>query len=218
MFKQILFTQFRWTRLAIGSMAFIAFLVPAVAWWLGGMRVLNPSSHVALMVGFDEVGMSLVIIAVLGAFLVAALPWQTDAATRHVLPLSLPITWRHYVTMRFGAGALTLLLPTLALWIGCMIALALVDVPATLRAYPGALSLRFLAVCLFAYAATFALQYLAGRKSAVTVLVILLAGCVLVFVQNMLGLGGLTDGLMDALVRVPGPLAVFASDWALIDV
>lgn len=218
MFNQILFTQMRWTRLALGSMAFAAFLMPAVAWWLGGMRVLDPSSHVALMVGFDEVGLMLVVIAGLGAFLVAALPWQADAATRHVLPLALPITWRRYVAMRFGAGALTLLLPTVALWIGCMITLARVDLPASLRAYPGSLSLRFLAVAMFAYAVTFALQYIAGRKSGLTVLIVLLAGVALVSVQSMLGLNGLTDILMDALVRVPGPLAVFATDWSLIDV
>ena len=47
MFNQIFFTQVRWTRVALGSMAFAAFLMPAVAWWLGGMRVLDPATMLA---------------------------------------------------------------------------------------------------------------------------------------------------------------------------
>ncbi len=218
MFRQILFTQLRWTRTMIAAMAILTFLTPAMAWWLGATRVLNPQSPRAIMAGFQSVSMILIITSLLGAFLVAAYPWTQDAAAKHVLPLSLPVTWRRYVAMRFGAGALTLVLPALTLWLGSVATLALIDLPSTLRAYPGTLALRFLLATLMAYAGTFALQYLAGRRSAIVMLVVLLGGLVLGLVLQFAGLNFIVERFFEFLTTSPGPLAVFAADWKLVDV
>lgn len=218
MFRQILFTHLRWTRTIVVSMAVLTFLTPAMAWWIGGTRVLNPMNPRAMMAGFQSVSPMLILISLLGAFLVAAYPWTVEAQTRHVLPLSLPIPWRRYVALRFGAGALTLLLPALTLWIGALAALALMELPPTLRAYPGTLAIRFLAATLLAYAGTFALQYLAGKKSAVVLLVTLLAAVLLSFALEFTGNRALTQRLMEWLTTAPGPLAVYAAEWRLIDV
>lgn len=218
MFRQILLTHWRWTRTIVVSMAVVNFLTPAAAWWLGATRVLQPMSPMALMLGMRSVPMALVLTAILGAFLLAAYPWSIDAQARHTLALSLPISWRRYVAMRFGAGALSLLLPAVTLWLGALLALAMIDLPATLRAYPGTLALRFLSASLVAYAATFALQYLAGRRSAVVALVTLVTLVVALSALEFTGNRALIDRVTEWLTTSPGPLAVFAAEWKLIDV
>jgi len=218
MFAQVMFTQLRWTRMILLFTSVATFLTPVIAWWIGGTRVLNPESPRAVMSGFDTGGPMLVLIGILAAFLLAVYPWTMDAAARHTLPLSLPITWRRYVAMRFAAGALLLLLPALTLWFGALLVVAQLELPPTLRAYPGMLALRFLAALMLAYSMTFALQYLAGRRSAAVALGLLVGGVLLSAGLAIIGDGGVTGMLFDWLVEFPGPLAVFASDWKLIDV
>jgi hypothetical protein len=218
MFRTILFTQLRWTRLLVVGMAVVSFLVPAIAWWLGGMSAQYPERPGAIIIGFQSVGGMLMLVAGLGAFFVAAYPWMMDAASRHVFALSLPIRWREYLAMRFGAGALTLLLPALTLYLGSLFALSMLELPATLRAYPGTLALRFLAASLLAYSLTFAVQYIAGRRAALVIVGVVVGGAVLSFGLRMFGLGGALDGLVSAIFDFPGPFAVFTAEWKLVDV
>src|SRR5687768_10984756 len=111
MFKEILYTHVKWTRTMVASMAVLTFLVPALAWWLGATQIWDPANPRAVIAGFATISPVLTIIAILGAFLLASYPWTIDGAAKHVLPLSLPITWTRYVSMRYGAGALLLLIP-----------------------------------------------------------------------------------------------------------
>jgi hypothetical protein len=218
MFRQILFTHIRWTRGIVASMAFFAFVLPAAAWMIGSTSVLDPENPRAIMAGFQNVGISLVIVAILGGFLLAAYPWTMEAQTKHVYPLSLPIPWRSYVTMRFSAGALTLLIPAIALLAGSIAVLSMLDIGDSLRAYPGTLTIRFLTASLLTYSITFALQYTFGRRAPAVVLGGLGAIAVLSFVLGLTGNSTLMDRAFQWLVEAPGPLAVFASDWTLVDV
>jgi hypothetical protein len=218
MFRQIMLTQLRWTRLMVAIMTVAAFVTPAAAWWMGGTRVEYPARPAAVVIGFQSAGPMIVGIALLGAFLLAAYPWTMDAATRHVLPLSLPIPWRRYVAMRFGAGALLLIPPTIALWVGCLVVLGMIDLPATLRAYPTALALRFLAAAMLTYSTVFALQYMAGRRSALVALGIVVTVGALSFGLSVTGNSEFGAMFMDWLTEFPGPLAVFSTEWKLIDV
>lgn len=218
MFGQILFTQWRWTRVMVATMAIGAFVTPAVAWWLGGQRVLDPARPAAVIYGFGMVAPMLVLISLLGSFLLAVYPWTMDAAARHVLPLSLPIRWRQYVAMRFGAGALLLVVPAIALWLGSLLLLSMMDLPTTLRAYPGAIALRFLAASMLVYAMVFALQYLAGRRSAMVALVLVLAFGLASFTLQWTGNAEFGARVMRVLTDFPGPFAVYTTEWKLIDV
>lgn len=216
MFKQILLTQFKWTRTTLAMITVLAFIAPAVAWRLGGMR--HAPGARAVMDGFAVVGPAVALLAILGAFMLVVQPWTIDNSSKHVYALSLPITWSKYVGMRFAAGGLTLLVPTLALWFGALLALSSIDMPSTLRAYPGTLALRFLIAALLAHAATFALQYLAGRKAGVVMLVLLMTVLLGGFVLESTGNSALLGSMGRYLTDWPGPLAIFAADWKLVDV
>lgn len=217
MFTMILRTQWAWTRSIVGGFALIAFLMPALAWRLGAdnsagsamMQMLNGMSLLGPMLGF---------LALLGPFVLAAYPWMVDADANHVYPLSLPLRWRDFVAMRFASGALTLLVPTVALFLGATLAVSQIELPDTLRAYTGALSVRFLLAALLSYSATFALQYLAGRN-ATRVAVIGLGALGLLFVLSaVLDATWIFERIGSALFDWPGPLAIFTEPWTLIDV
>lgn len=218
MFMQILWTQFKWTRTMLAVFAVVTFTVPALAWRLGDMASYGGASPLAVMNGFGLVGPILMVASLLLGLLVVAHVWNLDAATRHVYALSLPLPWNRYVAMRFGAGALSLAVPALALWLGSLVALALIELPATLRAYPGTLAIRFLLGALVAYSLSFLLQYTAGRRAALVLLTILLGGLGITFVASALGFNGILSTLARTLIEWPGPFAVFAADWKLVDV
>lgn len=218
MFRQVLSTQLKWSRLALALLSVIAFLMPVGLWRAvqGSYYRVYPALEVVS--AFSMLGYALALLAFFVGFMLVATAWQADAAARHVYALSLPIPWARYVALRFGAGALLLLVPTVALWLGCLLVLSLITLPDTLQAYPLTLAARFLLGSLVAYAAVFALQYLSGRRAAYLLLFGLLAFSLALVLTQALGRGDEFLVLLKALVTPPGPLAVFGAEWSLVDV
>jgi hypothetical protein len=217
MFAMILRTHWAWTRLLVGAVALLAFLMPAFAWRIS-KGYSDSVSVLQLMDGLSVLGPMLGFLALFGSFVLAVYPWTLDAETKHVYPLALPVSWTRYVGMRYASGALTLLVPTLALYIGCRFALSLITLPPMLQAYPGALAVRFLLAALVAYSASFALQYLAGRRAALVALLVVLGFAVALTVLELSGAKALSDAIGVFFFDFPGPFGVFTQSWVLIDV
>jgi hypothetical protein len=217
MFGMILRTQWAWTRLSVAVLSVVTFVAPAIVWRFATEQTRGAQPDL-LVYGFGALGPLLSFLALIGAFLLAAQPWTIDAETQHVYPLSLPVSWSRFVAMRFGAGAIFLLLPALGLYVGSLLVLAMIEMPPLLRGYPGALAMRFLLASAVAYAATFALQYLAGRRAAVVALGIMIAIGLTSLATWALGAPDLVSTFGRFLFVWPGPLAVFSEPWTLIDV
>lgn len=217
MFAMLFRTQWSWTRDSVIGFAALAFVFPALAWRLANAASRGPDS-LQVMDGFAALGPMLGFLALIGPFVLAALPWGIDHETKHVYPLSLPITWQRWVAMRFAAGAITLLIPAAALYLGSRLTLSMLELPPLLRGYAGALAFRFLLACLVAYGLTFALQYLAGKRAAVVALIILLFCTAMIMVLAVLGMSDVAEAVGRAVFEWPGPLAIFVEPWTLIDV
>ena len=218
MFAQILGTQWAWTRTTVLILAVLTFAFPALLWRFATLAFGEAIGAAGLMASFSTLGGFLAVVAILAAVLTAAQPWSVEHETRHVYALSLPIPWSRYLAMRYGAGALILGLLAVTLWLGALLALAMVDVPAQLQSYPGRLALRFLLAMLLTYSATFALQYIAGKRAPAVVLALLVSALLGFLLMEVLGFGAVSQRLFDGLVNWPGPLAVFFDSWRLIDV
>ncbi len=217
MFAMVLRTQWSWTRNPIIGFATLAFVFPALAWRLANAAG-GGSDTLQVLDGFAALGPMLGFLALLGPFVLAALPWGIDHETKHVYPLSLPISWQRWVTMRFAAGAITLLIPALALYLGSKLTLSMLELPPLLRGYAGALAFRFLLASLVAYGLTFALQYLAGKRAGAVALIIMLSGAAVIMVLFLLGMNDVAEAFGGAVFEWPGPLAIFVEPWTLIDV
>ena len=162
--------------------------------------------------------------ALLGATM-ALTAWSWDHRAGHVYALSLPVSRERYVTLKLVAGALLLLVPIAAAWIGAVLGALTIDVPDGLRAYPHAFAFRLLLGALICYAAVYALA--AGTmKTAVYVitgfLLFLIFGSIVVgFVEQLTGRDDLWTPIQimhAALSEWPGPFHVFGGNWMLIDV
>jgi hypothetical protein len=218
MFGQILYTQAKWTRASVAVLAVVAFAMPAGLWRAARQGYLTNYTAMEVMSGFSFLGPALGVLAFFCGFMMVAQPWAVDGAARHVYPLSLPISWKRYVAMRFGAGALLLLVPALTLWLGCLLVLALVPIPDTLQAYPTTLAFRFLLGALVSYAGIFAVQYLSGRKAAHLLLGVIVVTTAAAMIAELSGNGRLLILTVHYLFDWPGPFAVFGAEWMLIDV
>lgn len=216
MFPVILRSTWSWTRTVVLGLAALTFFLPAIAWRM--TEGARGGTAMGLINSFELLGPLLGFTALFGAFLLAVYPWTIDAETKHVYALSLPVEWSRYVGMRYVAGALTLLLPALALYLGSRFAVAFVSLPELLQAYPGALAMRFLLATLVSYSLSFALQYLAGRNATKVLLVFLLGIVLIVSVFEMAGMSSLGRQVGSFLFEWPGPLAIFTQTWVLIDV
>ena len=151
--------------------------------------------------------------------------WSWDHRANHVYALSLPLPRWRYALLKFGAGALLLLVPVVAVLAGVLLGRATLDLPPELHAYPFSFALRFLLAALILYALTFALA--AGTmRTAIWVIsgfvAFLLFGTFAVtFAREAFGIPNLPtpiDLVHAALVRWPGPFHVFGGNWMPIDV
>ena len=118
MFRMILSTQWKWSRLAVVLGAVAAFALPVLS--VGQFGGTGPSRwEVQAMLGSIQAwGVLYPVLAIVLGVSVAALAWTYDHRGRHVYALSLPVPRWHYVLLRFGAGAVLLAGPVIALWAG----------------------------------------------------------------------------------------------------
>jgi len=217
MFAQILYTQWKWAKTELFLYVLGAFLIPTIILRIGFSYVDTYAIRAVLGVG-TIAGIFFASLAVVCACGLAWRPYVLDAGLKHVGPLSLPISWAEFVRLRFLAGATLLLIPAVAVWFGGVLATASVTVPSTLHAYPGGLAIRFYFASLVAYAGAFMVQYIAGKHAVRVVLIVLLAVAGIEVAGQFFGANSFVGGAWDVLTNWPGPFAVFAARWMLIDV
>jgi len=164
-------------------------------------------------------------LAVCTGAVLALTSWNWDHQLNHVYALTLPLARWEYVMRKMSAGAMLVLLPAAALWIGALAAAASVALPPGLQAYPNQLALRFLLAVLLSYSIFFA--FAAGT---VRTTVWVVSAVILFFLASDLlssGLGLLIPYFRDVNIgseitawffRVGGPFEVFTGNWSLIDV
>lgn len=218
MFRMILFTQWRWGRLAVALWALAAFAVPLLSIQTVGDPTASRWEVGAILQSVQVWGLVYPLLAGSAGLMLALITWGPDHAGRHVYALSLPLPRWHYALLRFGAGAALLTIVVGAVLLGALVAVATVSLPDGLHAYPFALALRFALAALVAYGAFFAIA--AGSNRTAGYILAGLGG--LVLAQILVTATGsdvnFLAHLLERLFLWPGPLEVFTGRWMLIDV
>ncbi len=228
MYQPMLFIHWKQIRVALIPFVIASFGLPLVTvHGLGTPPVGSGINTLAYHV-VDQTRIWAMFYPVLAAAIGATLAlssWNWDHQLGHVYALSLPIPRWEYATLKMGAGAVLALLPAGALWIGALVASASVTLPTGLHAYPGLLAVRFFAATLLAYAVVFAM---AAGTIRTTVWVVTAVTGVIVAASLFNGVlstqfpilehTSLVSLMVKELLSLPGPLHVFAGNWALIDV
>ncbi|HEX2167014.1 MAG TPA: hypothetical protein VHG09_07205 [Longimicrobiales bacterium] len=155
---------------------------------------------------------------------VALAAWNWDHRINHVYALTLPIPRARYAFLKLWAGAVILLIPALAIWIGAWIATSTAVVPDGLRTYPFAFGARFLLAAALVYGTMFALAAGTIRTTLIIsiglVTIIIGAALGLPFLERQFEIDLMTPlyTALEAIGRLPGPSQVFGGSWLLIDV
>jgi hypothetical protein len=214
MFKAIIKTQWKWTRVAVLACVAAAFGLPLLS-LASASEATEPRGFIAAMQAW---GMGYALLAAALGLLVAVLAWNSDHRGHHVYALSLPVPRWRYVLLRFGAGLLFLLPPVLALGISALIVSGNRAIPAGLHSYPFALTLRFAFAAMVAFAVFFAISA-ATKRAAGYVLGIIGLVVVAEVLTTAAGLQAqVLARAIELIIASPGLLSVFNGRWMLIDV
>ncbi len=217
MFRQIFMVQWKWTRNALLAMSVLVMIVPAVALRLGANDSYNPTP--ASIIGISNIaGVATALFAIITGIVVQDASWRNDVNGKYVYALSMPVRWQDLLARRIAGGVILLLIPALFVWIGGGITVSLLNLPATLHAYPFGVAVRFFLASVMAFAMWSVLVRFSGERSAIVVLLLLLVIPSTVVAVQLLHLDVPAAALLRALTDAPSPLSVFFTRWALIDV
>jgi len=218
MFRAILYSQWKWSRLVVAVGTIAGFALPLVSLQGAARADRSPLEAEALLHAVQAWGVLYPLLAAALGLLVAIVTWAPDHRGRHIHALTLPLPRWRYVLLRFATGATVLAGPILGVSIGALIAVAAATLPPGLHGYPLALAVRFALAALVAYALFFAVSAGTARTAGIILGVI---GAIVV-VQVFASVANLelnvADHLQMVLTNWPGPLAVFTGRWMLIDV
>ena len=218
MFRVILYSQWKWSRLIVVAGTVAAFALPVISMQGATASARGPLQTQELLRAVQSWGTLYPVLAAALGLLVAIATWAADHRGRHIHALTLPIPRWRYVLLRFAAGVTLLAGPVLAVLLGAVLATAMATIPPGLQGYPIALALRFAIAVLVAYAVFFAISAGTARTAGV----ILGAIGALVLIQVLANLANLELHLLSVLQLVvlnwPGPFAVFTGRWMLVDV
>lgn len=221
MFRAILLTQWKWTRLPLLFGALLAFWIPLLS---VQRATLAFGSRYELMYHTRDVltwveGWSVAypLLAAALALLVSAIGWAPDHQGKHVYALSLPVARWHYTLLRFGAGAVLLAAPVIALSAGALLATSVATIPPGTHPHVWALTIRFGLAIAVAYALLFALA--SGSNRMARYILSVLGGVVVLHILLMVAANvDLLQYLAQWVLLWPGPLQIFTGRWMLIDV
>lgn len=214
MFRAILMTQWKWSRLIILLATIAGFVLP-LASLQSASTAFDAATFVTAMQAWAT---GYALLAAMVGLLVALSAWQPDHAGRHVYALSLPVSRARYTALRFGAGSVFLAIPIVAVLIGCLVVAGIGAIPAGLHAYPLELTVRFALAAFVAYAIFFAIASSTPQAAGVVIGVIV----AVLFTQYLLTVGGskvdIIQPIGDFLFVRPGLFSVFTGRWMLVDV
>lgn len=218
MFRAVLFSQWKWSRLIVLLGTVAAFAIPLLSLQGAARADRGALQAPELLRAVQSWGTLYPLLATALGLLMAIAAWAPDHRGRHIHALTLPLERWRYVLLRFGAGFVLLAVPIAAVIIGSSLAVLTATLPPGLQAYPIALAMRFAFAVFVAYAVFFAVSAGTARTAGIVLGVI----AALILVQVVASIANLDLNLVNAAQTVlllgPGPLAVFTGRWMLVDV
>lgn len=209
MFRQILFTQWRWGATSLTILAAAGIALPILA--TGGL----PEDSYQVLERMRGWGMAFPLLAVVVGLVLGMTAWGADHRGHHVYALTLPVPRWHYALMRYGAGIALLLPLVILVWVGALVATNGLALPPGLTAFPGQLGIRFALGALLVYSVAFAIA--SGTNRTAGWILAVLAGLMLGQVLGeVLWEASVLADLWFLIINAGGPLNLFSASWLLV--
>src|SRR5207248_7594895 len=143
MFRVILYTQWKWSRLIVVLGSVAGFALPIISLQGAARPDASPLTPGDLLHTVQSWGVLYPVLAATLGLLVALATWAPDHRGRHVHALVLPLPRWRYVLLRFGAGMVLLAAPIVAVLAGALLAPWTATIPVGLQGSPGPSGARF---------------------------------------------------------------------------
>lgn len=218
MFAAMLRLQWRWLRTPLLLLSTVALAIPVLGiappWGNAtsqGVEGLLSSGQLA--------GGLLAILAALSGIVVGDVLWRQDARHAYSYPMSLPIRRDTYLRHRASGGALLLLIPAAAMWLGLATIGWRAELPPGVHAYAADTAARAFVVMLLALSVTFAARHgmgLRGRR------VLLGLGILVVAITWLEGSRPASERRVSRAIGTAfsgtySPFAVLFTSWRVVD-
>src|SRR3989441_12706005 len=167
MFRAILYSQWKWSRLIVVLGTVAGFALPIVSLQGAARADRSPLQAQELLRAVQSWGVLYPVLAAALGLLVAVATWAPDHRGRHVLALSLPLPRWRYVLLRFGAGLVLLTPSMMAVLVGARLASVPATFPVGLESHPVSLAVRFAFAVAVAYAVFFAVSAGTTRSAGI---------------------------------------------------
>ena len=218
MFGQILYAQWKWSRLTILPCVFACFAIPILSvrvWSSANADVWGPGLLLGRM---DDWQPWYPMLSATVGIVVAITAWLYDHNGKHVYALSLPLPRWYYALLKLGAGAVLLTPAIIAVLAGGLVATTFASIPDGLNAYPMALTIRFAITAAVVFSCVFAMAAGTNRTAGIVIGIF----SALILVELVLVSFGISESFIEVVFEYlfipPGPLSVFAGPWMLIGV
>jgi hypothetical protein len=216
MFRAVLMTQWKWNWGILVAFAVAGIMIPLTALVILGGDPVTVTDVRAYLARVQFAGTMYAILAFVSGATLGGNSWCADVRGKYVYAMTLPVPRWHLVLMRFGAGALLLLLVTAAVWLGAVVLTRVVDVPPSLNTYAAALTIRFLLGALLAFAIAFAIQI--ERRFTPLILGAVLLALVGLASATWYGEAEWIPPAVKGVFQGEGMFGVYGGRWMLIDV
>jgi hypothetical protein len=228
MYKSLLFLHWKQIRHALALAAVASFALPLLmVSGMGtppGMEALSLEAY-RIIGGVEAWLMFFPMLALAIGVTLALSSWNWDHQLNHVYALSLPVTRWEYTLQKLLAGMTLAMIPAVGLWIGAHVAAASISLPEGLHAYPNQLAVRFSFAILLSYALLFSMAAGTTKTTLKVVGVVLafvffgsMANDYLAMYSPFFDRVQIVQGVLEWMLRAPGPFEVFTGNWSLIDV
>jgi hypothetical protein len=210
MFRQILFTQWRWSAQVIALLGALVVALPVAAF-----NAL-PVAPGAILTRAATWGALYPVLAALTGLLIGLTAWSGDHRGQHVYALTLPVPRWFYALLRYASGALLVLTVAAAALVGTLIMTAGLTLPPGLHSYAGTVSLRFVLGAVLVYSLVFAISSATTRTAGG--ILALLGGLALgEFLVNRFGTdASILEPIARFFISPGGPFGIFAMPWLLV--
>jgi hypothetical protein len=212
MFRQILFTQWRWSAQLMALLGALVIALPIAAF--------NdlPAAPGAIITRSTTWGFLYPGLAALTGLLLGLTAWTADHRGQHVYALTLPVPRWFYALLRYAAGIALVMAVVGAALAGTLIATAGLTLPPGMHTYAGLVTIRFALGAVLVYSIVFAISS-ATTRTAGGILGVLGGLLLAEFLTNRFGSDiSILEPIAKFLVSPAGPFGIFSMPWLLVAV
>ncbi|MBL8984389.1 MAG: hypothetical protein JNL26_19540 [Gemmatimonadetes bacterium] len=217
MFRAHLTLAWQWLRLPLALLSLVGAAIPVLG--ISSPWTVSAPSVDAILASAGLVGLLIAVVAVLAGAITGDVLWRQDARHGHSYAMSLPIRRDTFLRYRAACGALLLLVPAIAIFLGIAAINVGAELPPGVRTYAWETASRAWVVMVMALSLTLGLRLGLGVRGRRVLMGAAMLMTVALWLEPQVSAGRPTVGAVITVMFTGrySPFAVLFSAWPVID-